>query len=148
MTSYEDDNLPYALEAEAMPAEMFVNVQAAFMQALESGQVLNSEAKAVHVYNRKGYLEADSFVGPQNPSYRHETDDVILQMTIRIPNPKTVFGKSMGEVTALEERAIEYATEAARKLLEAEIAQAESIAAQAESAARAARERLEALHKR
>jgi hypothetical protein len=145
---YEYDNLPDALEAEALPEELFADAQAAFLQALESGLALATEAKAVHVYDRKGYMNADSFIGHQNPSYRSNTDDVILQLTIRIPSPNTIRGEDLNAVTALEERAHEHATEAERKRLEAELAQAEKEAEQAETAAREARAKLEKLRKK
>lgn len=148
MTSYEYDNLPDALEAAALPEEMFADVQAAFTQAMESGLAVATEAKAVHVYDRKGYLNADSFIGHQNPSYRSETDDVILQMTIRIPNPKTIRGESLSAITALEDRTANYTLEAERARLEAEIAQAEAEAEKADATAREKRAKLEALRKK
>lgn len=148
MTAYEDDNLPDELRAEAMPEEMFDEVLAAFHEALESGLALTTEAKAVHVYDRKGYMEADSFIGHQNPAYRSKTDDVVLQLTIRIPNPQTVRGDDLNAVTALEKSADEYAQRAEKARLEAELAQAEAEAEKAETAAREAREKLEALRNR
>lgn len=142
---YEYDNLPEQLEASVLPEELMEDAQAAFVQALESGLVKTAEIKAVHVFNRKGYMDANSFVGWQNESYRRDSDDVILQMTIRIPNPK---GEStLSEVAALEESATEYTKEAERKRLEAELTKAEADAKQAETAAREAREKLEKLRK-
>lgn len=148
MTTYEYDNLPDELREEAMPEEMFPEVLAAFHQALESGLALATEAKAVHVYDRKGYMEADSFIGHQNPSYRSKTDDVVLQLTIRIPNPQTIRGDDLNAVTALEKSADEYGQRAEKARLEAELAQAEQEAAKAEETARTAREKLEALRNR
>lgn len=145
---YEYDNLPEALEAEAMPEELFDEVLLALNEALKSGEALAVEAKAVHVYDRKGYLNADSFIGHQNPSYRSKTDDIILQVTVRVPNPLTRRGENLKAVTALEESANEYAQRAEKARLEAELAQAEQEAAQAEETARAAREKLEALRNR
>lgn len=145
---YEYDNLPDALEAEALPAEMFEMAQNAFVQATTSGLALAMEAKAVHVYDRKGYMNADSFIGHQNPAYRSETDDVILQLTIRIPNPKTIRGEDLNAITALEDYATEYDQRAEKARLEAELEQAEKVAAQAEATAREAREKLEALRQK
>lgn len=145
MTDYEYDNLPYALEAEALPAEMFGAAQLAFVEAMSSGLAMAMEAKAVHAYDRKGYLEVDSFIGHQNPAYRSETDDVILQLTIRIPNPKTIRGESLSHTTALEDAATEYDQRAERARLQAQLEQAEKVAEQAEATAREAREKLEAL---
>jgi hypothetical protein len=145
---YEYDNLPYALEAEALPAEMFEAAQNAFIQATTSGLALKVEAKAVHVYDRKGYLNADSFIGHQNPAYRSATDDVIIQLTVRIPNPKTIRGEDLSHTTALEDFATEYDQRAEKARLEAELAKAEQDAAKAETAAREAREKLEALRKK
>jgi hypothetical protein len=148
MTDYEYDNLPDEITADALPKEMFADAQAAFAQALESGLALNVEAKATHAYDRKGYLNTDSFIGHQNPAYRSETDDVIIQLTIRIPNPKTIRGESLSAVTALEDIATDYDQKAERARLEAELAQAEREAAQAEATAREKREKLEALRKK
>lgn len=148
MTSFEYDNLPDALEVEALPEEMFDDVQTAFIQAMSSGLALTMEAKAAHAYERKEVLETDSFIGHQNPAYRSETDDVILQMTIRIPNPKTIRGESLSATTTLEERATAYDLAAKRARLEAEIAKAEADATKAETAAREARAKLEALRKK
>jgi hypothetical protein len=147
-TDYEYDNLPYALEAAALPEEMFDAAQTAFVQAMGSGLALKMEAKAVHAYERKGYLDVDSFIGHQNPAYRSETDDVILQLTIRIPNPKTIRGEALSHITALEDIAIDYDQRAERARLQAKLEQAEAQAAQAEAAAREAREKLEALRKK
>ena len=142
---YEYDNLPDALEADPLPKDMFDNTLAAFNQALESGLALNAEAKAVHVYDRKGYMNADSFIGHQNPAYRSQTDDVILQLTIRIPNPKTIRGESLSKTAALEDLAADYDMRIEKARLEAELEQAEQAAAAAEATAREKREKLEAL---
>jgi hypothetical protein len=91
-------------------------------------------------------MDANSFVGRQNPSYRSDSNDVILQMTIRIPNPKRE--ESLSEVAELEVSANEYTVRAEKARLEAELAQAEQEAAKAEETARAAREKLEALRNR
>lgn len=144
---YEYNNLPEALEGEALPEEFFADAQNAFIQASNSGLAVALEAKAFHAFDRKGYLDTNSFVGFQNPSYRSNTDDVILQLTIRIPNPATIRGESLSDVSALEGKAAEYRVKAQREKLEAELAQAESVAAKAEETARAAREKLEALRK-
>lgn len=147
MTSdYDYNNLPRELEAPVLPEELLEDAQAAFVQAIESGLAKATEIKAVHVFNRKGYMDANSFVGRQNPSYRSDSDDVILQMTIRIPNPKRE--KTLSGVAALEDRATEYTKEAERKRLEAELAKAEADATQAETTAREARAKLEALRKK
>lgn len=146
---YEYDNLPEALEAEAMPVVMFAKVLAALEEAVASGETLAAEAKAVHVYDRKGYLNADSFIGHQNPSYRTKRDDVVLQVTVRIPNPlRASLNGKLAKTAALEESAKEYMEQAEKARLEAEIAQAEQDVAQAEETARAAREKLEAMRNR
>ena len=135
---YEYDNLPKELEAPVLPEELHADAQAAFIQALDSELVKAMEIKAVHVFNRKGYMDANSFVGRQNPSYRSDSNDVILQMTIRIPNPKRE--ESLSEVAELEVSANEYTVRAEKARLEAELAKAEQEAAKAEETARAARE--------
>lgn len=148
MTAYEYDNLPDEITAEALPEEMFEDALAAFVQAMSSGLALKMEAKATHAYDRKGYMENDSFIGHQNPAYRSETDDVILQLTLRIPNPKTIRGESLSATSALEERAIAYDRAAEQARLEAELAQAEREAEQAEATAREKRAKLDALRKK
>jgi hypothetical protein len=144
MTDYEYSNLPNELSAEALPEELFPAALEAITEALESDYALGVEARAVHVYDRKGYMNDDSFIGHQNPAYRSTTDDVVLQLTVRIPNPKTVRG-GLEATARLEELAEEYDRRAEEARLNAELAQAEADAQKAETTAREAREKLEAL---
>lgn len=37
-----------------------------------------------HAYERKGYLAVDAIGGHRNPSYSSRTDDVLLQITVRV----------------------------------------------------------------
>lgn len=37
-----------------------------------------------HTYERKGYISADTLGGHRNPSYGSRTDDVLLQLTVRV----------------------------------------------------------------
>lgn len=144
MTDYDYNNLPQELSAEPLPDELFPAAVAAITEALESDSTLAMEARAVHVYDRKGYMNDDSFIGHQNPAYRNPTDDVVLQLTVRIPNPKTVRG-GLDATARLEELAEKYDRRAEEARLNAELAQAEADAQKAENAAREAREKLEAL---
>lgn len=149
MTSYDYRNLPDPLEAAALPEELFAYAQRALIQALDSDLIIATEAKAVHVYDRNGYMEADAFGGHQNPSYRGETDDVVLQLTVRVPHPKSYgVADKLNAIVDLEEQATEHALNAEKARLEAQLAKAEKEAAQAETTAREAREKLEALRKK
>lgn len=149
MTTYDYNNLPEELSQQTiLPAELFNQAHAAFTQALDSGEILAQEARAAYAYERKGFLNHDGFGGHQNASYSSDTDDIILQLTIRIPNPKTIRGEALDKTAALEAAANHLELEAERPRLEAEIAQAEAEAERAEAAARQKREKLEELRKK
>lgn len=54
-------------------------------EALEGAPVAFA---GVHAYNRKGYLSLDPLGGSRNPHYSSRTDDVILQITVRVDYAK------------------------------------------------------------
>jgi hypothetical protein len=144
MTAYEYDNLPDELNIDALPETMFDEAHAAFTQALESGLLEAKEVKVAYVYDRKGYLTADAFGGQRNAAYGSETDDVVIQMTIRVPNPNNRQAE-LSKLAALEKTIVEQNLNAERAKLEAEIAAAEQAAQEAQAAAKKKREQLDAL---
>src|SRR5215217_1800182 len=88
MTAYEYDNIPDSFETiSAMPADLFSEVQRTFKAAQDSGLLMAKEAKIAHVYDRKGYLTTDELGGPRNAAYGSKTDDIVIQLTIRIQQP-------------------------------------------------------------
>lgn len=148
MTSYHDDNLPGEMMIDAVPDELFNDALAALAQAVESGQVLAKEALAAHVYDRKGYMSFDSFVKENKASHTNNTrDDVIIQLTVRIHNPRMFDGGDLNLTTELEEHVAEYTVNAKRERLEAAIGQAEDEARKADATAREKRRLLDALRK-
>lgn len=149
MATYEDNNLPEELSQQTiLPAELFNQAHSAFTQALDSGEILAQEARAAYAYERKGSLNHDGFGDHRNASYSSDTNDIILQLTIRIPNPKTIPGEALDQTAALEAATDRFELEAERARLETEIAQAEAGAERAEAAARQKREKLEELRKK
>ena len=150
MTDYEYDNLPDELEfIEALPDAMFADAQAAFNQAMTSGEVLAQRAKIAYAYDRKGYLTTDTFGGDRRPSYTSSDDDLIIQLTIRVRSPHSHWNKNtLPLLIDLEAGVAEAKREAKRAELEAEIAAAEAEAEKAEATARQKREQLEALRKK
>lgn len=144
-TPYDYYNLPEELEVEVLPEELNEAAEAAFLEALASGEVKVQEAKATYVYERKFDMSFDAFSKlERNTSYSSESDDVILQLTIRIPNPSARKDK-LGRVAELATSVYEFAAKAAKERLEAEIAQAEQEAENAAATAREKRAKLEEL---
>lgn len=142
MTAYETDNLPENLDyIKPLPDELFQKGYEAIKDALEnSGGVLASEIKVAYAYERKGELSLDQFGGKRNVSYASDSDDIILQLTVRIDSPNvhwkaTDAGSLVG---ALEDEVKELDRKRKIKVLEAEIAAEE---ARAEAAARAVRQK-------
>lgn len=148
MTSYHIDNLPDEILVDAVPDELFDHALTALTQALDSGQVLAKQALATYVYDRRGYMGFDSFTNKTdtNPNAQNGRDDVIIQVTVRMHNPR-MFDGILSETTDLEENLAEHTANAKRERLVAEIARAEADASKAEATAREKREQLDALRK-
>jgi predicted ribosome quality control (RQC) complex YloA/Tae2 family protein len=146
MTAYEYDNLPEELNVEALPEELFKEGIDAFTQALASDALEAKEIKIAYVYDRKGYINVDAFAGKRKTGYSSESDDVVIQVTLRVRNPK--HRAELSNFVTLGEHITERNLKAERARLEAEIAQAEATAEKAEATAREAREKLEALRKK
>lgn len=144
MTEFDYHNLPDELNVEALPVEMFEEAFAAFSDAVLSGRCVAREIKAAYVYGRKGFMEADALGGKRNASYSSAADDVVFQVTVRIPHPGWHEELRKAEVleTVLTERRI---TEE-RERLEAEIAAEEAAAVKAKQSAEQKREQLRVLN--
>lgn len=140
MTAYDYNNLPQELNVEPLPNEMVADVRAAINEVLEYGITSASEVKAAYVYKRKGQMGFTKFGEQGNPHYASESDDIIMQLTVRVPNPKNVgrYGHEMKKLIEMEEQINAESLEVERARLEVEIAQAEE-------EAKTKRERLEEL---
>lgn len=100
------------------------------------------EVKAGYLYNRKDALTATPF-GTERTAHNINYDDMVLQMTIRIDNPRKRYNtKPLEEVIALEAAIITFNLEAARAKLEAEITAEDAAAETARAAAAKKREQL------
>lgn len=89
MTAYDYDNLPDDLEMiDTVPAELVPAALDAFNEAFASGEVKAVEAKAAYAFERHGYLELNTVGGLRNKSYGSDKDDIVLQLTVRVANPK------------------------------------------------------------
>lgn len=109
MPLYDDNNLPEAVDVEALPAELFEAGKAAFIEAMNSPHIKAQEIKAVHAFERKDELSISDIALPPNDSYGSETDDLIIQFTIRVPNPLTLIrGGGLTDIAALEDSAQAY----------------------------------------
>jgi hypothetical protein len=154
MTEFDYYNVPDEMNVSALPEELYGPALEVIARLAVSGDVLAKEIKIAHAYDRKGYMELDTLGGHRNPSYPSPTDDLILQLTMRIKHPSSGYGRTpeamqtAKALEALETRVKEINTEKERKALEAEIAQAEEAMRGAEKLAREKRERLAALKAR
>jgi hypothetical protein len=149
MTAFEYDNLPDEMNVDPLPKELFEEASALISGLLMTDEVIAREVKIGHAYDRKGYLEVDTFGGHRNPSYGSTDDDLILQVSLRVEHPSGHRrpSESLKALTTLEQKVREIRLAEARRALEAEIEQAEAEAARAEEVAQKKRERLEALRK-
>lgn len=145
MTDYEYDNLPYDMNVEPVPAQLQDAALALAGKLAGSGDVRAMEVKIAHVYGRKGYMETDTFGGRRSASYSSGNDDVVLQVTVRVPYPSKWNDKALYALVILENELRAHLAEEERQRLEAEITQAEAAAAKATAAAQAAQDRLNAL---
>lgn len=78
--------------------------------------------RVAHAYDRKGYETFDSFYGPQNPSYRSSSDDIIVQVSMRIEphvSSKATYEQVENLYTTVQVRAQEAAIEAAQQQVNA-----------------------------
>lgn len=146
MTAYDYYNLPDELNVPAVPEELFNTAFDAFTQALESDQLKAQEIKVAYVYDRNDYMSADAFAGKRNASYTTSNDDVVIQISLRVPNPKG--REELSNLAVLEERLTEHNLNVERERLEKEIAAAEETAEKAQAAANQKREQLAKLRQK
>lgn len=149
MTSYHIDNLPDEILVDPVPDELFDHALTALTQALDSGQVLAKQALATYVYDRRGYMGFDSFTNKTdtNANAQNGRDDVIIQVTVRMHNPR-MFDGILSETTDLEENLAEHAANATRERLDAEIAAEQAKVEKAMVIAEEAQRRLAVLKSR
>ena len=138
---FDYDNLPDEMTMDALPEELFPAAQEAFAEALTSGELKVAEAKAGYLYDRKTWLTVDPMGRNRNNSYGASDDDIVLQLTVRVRNPK-FRGEELPKLAALEKAVIAHEEAAEAAALEAEIAAQEAAAEQAATAAAAAAEKL------
>lgn len=125
MTAYHEDNLPETLYLPNLPDEAFDKAFEALGQAVASGRITAKSAVAGYLYERKDDLSTDRFGGKRNPSYGGPTDDMILQITVRVPNPVFVADNGLGAFNELEEEVKAINKQEAMARLEAEIEEAQ-----------------------
>ena len=148
MTAYNYDNLPN--ESSEMgkngvvPEELTSLAQEAILNIINSNNYLAMEARAYYVYDRKGYMNFDAVGGPRNLSYGRKSDDMILQLTVRVQHHVD----APDEVSELENALNEFKTQEEREKLEREIAEAEAQVQKVQQDAERKRARLEELKKK
>lgn len=92
MTYFDYDNIPDNFEmVSAMPDDFFSDIQRMFKAAQNAGLVKAQETKIARVYDRKGYMTMDGLGEPRNTAYGSSSDDVVVQLTIRIQVPHSGF---------------------------------------------------------
>lgn len=72
------DLAPIETESQDIAREI---IELVHSEALSGASVAFAGA---HAYERKGYISLDAIGGHRNPSYSSPTDDVILQVTVRV----------------------------------------------------------------
>lgn len=143
---YDSDNIPAEIETDALPADLFEAARAAINDAADSDLAIAMEAKGAFVYNRRGYNAFIPFDAERGAHDLISNDDVILQLTVRIPNPNLAYATdSLKATTSLVEAAVNASKTAEQLRLEKEIADAEAAAKEAEATAQDKRNKLNAL---
>lgn len=145
MTAYDYDNLPDDLEMiDAVPVELIPEALEAFNEAFGSGEVKAVEAKAAYAFERHGYLELNTVGGPRNKSYGSDKDDIVLQLTVRISNPKRL-RTTIPALETFESKIVEAKRQEEIAKLEADLEADETREREAAKAAAEKREKLNAL---
>jgi hypothetical protein len=142
MTNFEYDNLPDEMTVDALGDELFFTGLAALANAAGSKHALAKEIKIAYAYDRKGYMALDTFGGHRNAAYSSVDDDIILQVTVRVPHPSQVDNGSLGSLQRLESLVRTQIEEADRDWLEAEVLEAEEELLKAEANVREQLEKL------
>lgn len=134
MTYFAHDNLPDADDMalkNPLSEELLDLGRAAVIEALESGEARVEEVKAVYAFDRKDYLFTEPLgMLERNKAYSSDEDDIILQMTVRIPNPKKAI--TLEKVAELEEAVRTQNIAEAKALLTKQIAVDAAAAVEAE----------------
>jgi hypothetical protein len=141
MTEYDYHNLPEELDVKPVDEEMNAEVLEVIQEAIAAGHVRAHEAKAAYVFRRGEEMSFDTLGKPRNKSYGDSSDDIVLQVTVRIGGERYVRNELPGLV-ALEEGLTARHEAAEQAKLEAEIAEAEQAEAAAKAKAEQAAERL------
>jgi hypothetical protein len=144
MNAFDFDNLPDDLGfVPRLPGDLFEAAHAAFTEALSSGHVLATSARAAYVYDRGDNFGIEAIGQARNPGRASQGEDIVLELTIRVPAPQSRNG--MGRLAELERAVVDAGLTAEQKRLEAELAEAEASATQAQERARQTREKLDTL---
>jgi capsule polysaccharide export protein KpsC/LpsZ len=146
MTDFEYDNLPDEMTVQALEEDLFPWGLDVLINAVKTDHSLAKEIKIAYAYDRKGYMELDTFGGRRNPAYSSVDDDIVIQVTVRVHHPSQV-GRDLESLKALEKLLREQNEDAERTRLEAELVQAEAEMSKAAATARTKRARLEELRK-
>lgn len=144
MTAYGYYSLPDDINAKPLSNELFTQGMAALKEVMESDEVQAQEIKIAYVYDRNDHFATDPFGGKRNTSYASDNDDVIVQLTMRIPNPKGY--AALTRLVNLETAIAQEALEAERHELEMDIAAEDAEAARAKANADAKRAKLAELN--
>lgn len=82
---YDDYVLPIiGDEVNRIDGSHFHPIMRAVDDAFDKGIVASCEARLAYVYERKGFASIDVIPGNRNPSYGSSSDDVIVQISVRI----------------------------------------------------------------
>jgi hypothetical protein len=133
MTFFDTDNIPDEIHAEPLGAQHFDTAMTVIKDAVDRGEVAAYEAKAAFVYERRNWLETDPIVGRRNESYNTELDDILVQVTVRIPRTE-LFNKF--EKTLQEEHELKQEEAAAAEIAKIEAEEAALAARKAAAQAR------------
>lgn len=118
------------------PLDLSSTEQAAIRDLVANSHIA---VRAAHLYNRKGFFATDDFTGHQNPAYRSDNDDIVVQVTVVIPADHAHREKH-ATLRSIYDRV-------QASVREAEVAQHQAEVAQAEADLAAAQARLDAVRR-
>lgn len=118
-TSFDTDNIPDEIHVSALGAQHFDAALEIIKDSVARGEVAAYESKAAFVYERSDWLETDPIVGRRNESYNTELDDILVQVTVRIPRTE-LFEKFEARLKEEDAWIREEAAKATLKAIEAE----------------------------
>lgn len=85
MSAYEYDNLPDTLIYQPVDEALRMAAWNLLHEVIRDGDELAWDVRAAHAYDRKGLMNLDPIGGPRNTAYGSEQDDVVLQLSVRVP---------------------------------------------------------------